>query len=208
MSTVLSKAGLVSLRGPILSFGAMIAAAAAIAASGYFYLQFEKRDDRSSEKSLVQAKARLEAARKEQEDMRTSAETFRILRDRGVLNEELRIDLIEMVDRLKAEYHIAELDYEVSPQRPVQLPGNRAFKAIEVLASRVKFRVQAVHDGDLLGFIDELARHPRSFFNLERCLIKRVEAGALGPLQPRVEAECSLEWITVRDKRIAKAKGP
>ena len=207
MSTILSKSGLVSLRGPLVTFGALVAAGVAIAASSYFYLEFEKRDDRISEKRLAQAKSRLETARKEQEDMRTSAETFRILLDRGVLNEERRIDLIEMVDRLKAQYHIATLDYEVAPQRPVQLPGSRTFKAIEVLASRVKFRVQALHDGDLLGFIDELARDPRSFFNLERCLIARVESGAQGPLQPRVEAECSLEWITVRDKRVAKVKG-
>ena len=207
MSIILSKPGLVSLRGALITFAAMIAAAAAIAVSSYLYLEYERRDDRTSQKRLAQAKARLEVARKEQDDMRTSSETFRILLDRGVLNEERRIDLIEMVDRLKTDHHISALDYEVTPQRPLQLPGNRAFKAIEVLASRVKFRIQAPHDGDLLGFIDELARYPRSFFNLERCNITRIESASQGPLQPRLEADCSLEWITVRDKRVVKAKG-
>ena len=206
MSVLFSKAGLTALRGPLITFGAMITAAAAIAISSYMYLEFERRDDRSMEQRLAQAKARLETARKEQEDMRTSAETFRVLLDRGVLTEERRIDLIEMVDRLKAEYHLTSLDYEVLPQRPLLLPGARAFKAIDVLATRVKFRLQAPHDGDLLGFIDSLSKHPRSFFNLERCVLQRVEAGTQSGVQARVEAECWLEWITVRDKRVVKPK--
>ena len=152
------------------------------------------------------ARVKLDAIRKEREDMRTSAETFRELLDRGMLGEEKRLDLLEMVERLKTEHHVVSLDYEVSPQRALQLPGGRAFNAIEVFASRVRLKVQALHDGDLLGFIDALVKQQRSFFTFDRCVVQRLEAG-VGTARPGVEAECTLEWITVRDKRLGKAKG-
>jgi hypothetical protein len=206
VNVMFSRIGLKALRAPLVTFVSFLAASVVIVAASHYYLEFERRDDKSSEGRMRTARARLDAIRKEREDMRTSAETFRELLDRGMLNEEKRLDLLEMVDRLKTEYHIVSLDYEVLPQRALQLPGGRAFHAIEVFSSRVRLKVQALHDGDLLGFIDGLVKQQRSFFNLDRCVVQRMESGASG-LYPRVEADCAMEWITVRDKRMAKAKG-
>jgi hypothetical protein len=201
-----SRAGLRALRTPLVTFVTFLLASVALVAASHYYLEFEMRDDKSTEGRMRAAKARLDAIRKEREDMRTSAETFRELLDRGMLNEEKRLDLLEMVDRLKADHHVVSLEYEVSPQRALQLPGGRAFNAIEVFSSRVKLKVQSLHDGDLLGFIDGLVRQQRTFFILDKCVVQRMESGS-GAVSARVEADCSLEWITVRDKRMLKAKG-
>lgn len=206
MNVLFTRSGLAALRAPLITFGGLLLASVAIVAGSQYYLDFEKRDDKTSEGRLRAAQARLDAIRKEREDLRTSSETFRELLARGMLNEEKRIDLLEMVDRLKAEHHVVSLDYDVSPQRALQLPGGRAFNAIDVSASRVKLKVQALHDGDLLGFLDGLTKQQQSFFNLDRCVVQRLDGGA-GKLIASVEAECSLEWITVRDKRMAKVKG-
>ena len=206
MSAVFSRAGLKELRAPMITFASILVASIAIVSGSNYYLEYEKRDDKTSEGRMRAAQAKLDAIRKEREDMRTSSETFRELLARGMLNEEKRLDLIEMVDRLKSEHRVVSLDYEVSPQRALQLPGGRAFNAIEVSASRVKFKVQTLHDGDLLGFLDGLIKQQQSFFNLDRCTVQRLDSGAT-KLSPGVEAECTMEWITVRDKRMAKAKG-
>jgi len=83
---------------------------------------------------------------------------------------------------------------------PLQFAGGRYFASIDVLASRVKLRARALHEGDLLGFIDDLTRTPQGFYPVDKCIIRRVEAPA-DTIQPRVEAECTLEWITLREKR-------
>jgi hypothetical protein len=202
---VFSRAGALALRAPLITFFVTLVASAAIVAGSHYYNEFEKRDDKSSQARLREAQMKLDAIRKEREDMRTSSETFRGLLERGMLNEEKRLDLLEMVDRLKAEHHIVSLEYEVLPQRAMQLRGGRTFSAIEVYASRVRLRVLARHDANLLGFIDGLVTQKRSFFNLERCVVQRLDPGATRAAG--VEADCALEWITVRDKRVAPPKG-
>jgi len=206
VKVLFTAAGLKALRTPLATFVGFLAASVTVVALSHYYLDYERRDDKTSDGRMRAAQARLDAVRKEREDMRNSAATFRELLDRGVLNEEKRLDLLEMVDRLKAAHHIVALDYEVAPQRTLQLPGGRAFSAIDVYSSRVRLKVQALHDGDLLGFLDGLIKQQRSFFNLDRCTVQRLESGS-GKLSPSVEADCSMELITVRDKRVAKQKG-
>jgi hypothetical protein len=69
-----------------------------------------------------------------------------------------------------------------------------------VLASRVKLRARALHEGDVVAFVDELSRSRQGFYPVDRCVMRRIE-GSGEMLQPRVEADCWLEWITLKDKR-------
>ena len=126
---------------------------------------------------------------------------FRTLVDRGVLQGENRLDLVDLVNTLRARNQLIALDYEIAPQRPLALAGGRVFASVDVLASRVKLKVRALHEGDVLAFIDGLSRTPQGFYPVDRCTMRRVEATNPDSLQPRVEADCTLEWITLREKR-------
>jgi hypothetical protein len=125
---------------------------------------------------------------------------FSTLVDRGMLQGERRLDLVELVNTLRARHQLAALDYDIAPQRPLTLAGGRGFGSIDVLASRVKLRARALHEGDVLAFIDDLTSTPQGFYPVDRCVMRRVEAPA-DTIQPRVEGECTLEWITLREKR-------
>ena len=72
---------------------------------------------------------------------------------------------------------------------------------MDVLASRVKLRARALHEGDIIGFIDALTRNPQGFYPVDRCTMRRVEVTDPESIQPRVEADCTLEWITLKEKR-------
>jgi hypothetical protein len=78
------------------------------------------------------------------------------------------------------------------------------FASVDVLASRVKLKARALHEGDILAFVDSLTRNPQGFYPIDRCSMKRIEVAAADSLQPRVEADCTLEWITLKEKRVAK----
>jgi hypothetical protein len=117
-----------------------------------------------------------------------------------LLQTESRLDLVDLVNALRARNQLISLDYEIAPQRPLSLPGARVFNSIEVLASRVKLKARALHEGDLLGFIDGLERTPQGFYPIDRCTMRRVETANPDSLAPRVEADCSLEWITLKEK--------
>ena len=81
--------------------------------------------------------------------------------------------------------------------------GGRIFPAVDVLSSRVTLRMRALHEGDILGFVEALAASRQGFFPLDRCQLKRMEAAA-DTLQPRVEAECAFEWITLKEKNASR----
>ena len=205
MNAVFSKDGFKRLRFAWLILVVSIVAAAASAWGSLLYLQKEKRDGIASTRQLAEAQARVDAAKREREDLKDSAVLFQNLVDRGILREESRLDFFERLEKLKVKHRIMDLEFEIAPQRALPLPGGRVFNAVEVLGSRVKIRVQALHEGDALAFLEDLARPPKGFNPISRCALRRIESGASSTPMARIEAECALEWISLKDKRGGRA---
>ena len=201
MSQIMSRAGFLALRGSWALLAASILAGAGIVAGSHWWLEREKRESGNYERRLAEARSRLDAAQRERDSLHESAGVFRGLVERGLLDAERRLDLVERVNALRARHQLIALDYEIAPQRALELAGGRAFAAVDVLASRVKLRMRALHEGDVLGFMQELAASERGFYPVDRCHMRRVEVASPDILQPRIEAECALEWITLRPKR-------
>lgn len=200
MNAVFTKEGFGALRFSWALLVLAIAAAAGIAWASLAYLQKERRDDSASKRQLVEAQARVATAKRERDDLRDSSTVFADLVNRGILKEESRLDLIERLGRLKERHRLIELDYEIQPQRPLPLQGGRVFNAVEVMGSRVRIKARSLHEGDVLAFIEDLVRPPKGFNPASRCSLVRLPAGAV-ELAANVEADCTLEWISLRDKR-------
>ncbi len=199
MNVVFSKEGLKRLRFSWLILGVAIVAAVASVWGSHLYLWKEKRDGLSSKRQLAEALARVEAAKRERDDLKSSAEIFQDLVKRGILGEESRLDFVERLERLKERHRLLGLEFEIAPQRPLPLAGGRVFSAVDVLSSRVKVKVQALHEGDALSFLEDLAKPSKGFNPASRCTLRKLDAGAT--VAARIEAECILEWISLKDKR-------
>lgn len=251
MNMIFTKEGFRALRIVYLATVSGIAASIFLVGSAYLYWQAEKRNNVQSVTAQQEARARLDAARRERDDLRDSEQTYKVITARGVFQPEQRLDLVEAFAALKTRHHLVALEYEVQPQRPLKLSGNTTLVAVDVFGSRIKFKARAFHDGDLVGFLDEFPRMQRGFFPLDRCALKRtteseaaVSAARLNrgqaadgevaanntsvaivrdqtaklpsragdenvpPALAALEAECSLEWITLVDKRNPVAKLP
>jgi hypothetical protein len=199
MSQVFSVNGFRELRFAWALLAVSIAAAAGIVAGSHWYAEKEKRDSADSARRLREASVRAESARRERDNLQQSAEVFRTLVDRGILQNESRLDVVELVNTLRVRYQLL-LDYEIAPQRPLAMPGGRVFPSVDVLASRVKIKARALHEADMLGFIDALETTSRGFYPVDHCTMRRIDVPDPESLQPRVEADCTLEWITLKDK--------
>lgn len=204
MNAVFSREGFRELRGTWALLAISILASVALGVGGKLYLEHDKRQRASSGEKLQQAQARLDAARRERDNLNESADIFRTLVARGLLQGERRLDMVELLNGLRARYQLFALDYEISPQRPLQLAGGRAFPAVDVLASRVKFRLRALHEGDVIGVVEGLAESRHGFFPLDRCTLRRLETPSPDAMQARVEAECAFEWITLKEKNAGR----
>lgn len=205
MKAIFSKEGNRALRLSWAALAIAIAAAVAMGFGSYWYLQKEKRDGVQSARSLQEARASTDAVKREIEDMRTSSKVFQDLLDRGILQDERRLDFIERLDALKVRHRILSLEYDIDPQRPLPLAGGRVFNALEVMGSKVKVRLKALHEGDALAFLEDLAMPARGFHALSKCQLKRVDRVAADVTNARVEAGCTLEWISLKDKGKARA---
>jgi len=200
VSQVFSADGFRALRLSWALLAVSIAAGAGIVAATHWYAARERRDSADTGRRLQEARARVDSARRERDSLQESADVFRTLVDRGVLQSERRMDVVELVNSLRARNQLAALDYEIAPQRVLQLPGGRVYPSLDVLASRVSIRARALHEGDLLGFIDGLEHNMQGFYLPDRCVLRRLEVSDPLSLQPRIEAECTLEWITLKEK--------
>lgn len=202
MKQVFSREGFGSLRASWVILVASIVMAAAVAGGSHWFVERHKRESAALAKRTQEGRVRVETARRERESLEQSADVFRTLVERGLLQSERRLDLVELVNGLRIRHQLFALDYEIGAQRPLPLAGGLAFTAVDVLASRVKLRARALHEGDLLDFIDSLSQSRQGFYPVDRCLIRRTETRGDGnAMQPRVEAECTLEWITLKEKR-------
>lgn len=199
-SQVFSVDGFKALRLSWAMLAISIVAAAAIVAGSHWYGQKEQRDRVDSGRRLQDARGKVEAARRERDSLKESADVFRTLVDRGMLQNERRLDLVELLQGLRVRYQLAAFDYEIAPQRALQLQGGRNYPSVDILASRVKVRARALHEGDLVGFIDALEKNPRGFYPVDHCSMRRLDVTDAQILQPRVEMECTLESITLREK--------
>ena len=99
----------------------IILVAAIVSAAGFVfgttqYLQKEKRDAAGGMRRLQEATARVEAIRRERDSLEHSIEVFRTLVERGVMQPERRLEVIEMVNALRARHRIVSVDYEMAPQ--------------------------------------------------------------------------------------------
>lgn len=201
MSQVFSKTGFHELRISWLVLLASILASVALVGGSQWLLERQKRESAGLAKRTAEGRARVETARRERESLEQSVDVFRTLVERGLLESERRLDLVELVNGLRTKHRLFGLDYEIGAQRILPLAGGLAFTAVDVLASRVKLKARALHEGDVLAFIEALSQSRQGFYPVDRCLIRRLETSAAEALQPRVEADCTLEWITLKEKR-------
>ena len=201
MNQVFTREAFRSLRASWAILAASIAAAATLAGGSHWFVERQERESMAVAQRTQEGRTRVEAARRERESLQQSADVFRTLVERGLLQSERRLDLVELVHGLRTRHQLFGLDYEIGAQRPLPLAGGRAFTAVDVLASRVRLRTRALHEDDLIDFIDALVQSRQGFHPVDRCLIRRLEVRDDATLQPRVEAECTLEWITLKEKR-------
>jgi hypothetical protein len=199
MSQIFNPEGRNELQGAWLRLALAVVAAAGVIGGSHWYYEKERRDSVAMTRRVQDARARLDGARRERDSLVESSDVFRTLVERGLLQGERRLELVELVNQLRSRYQLFGLDYDIAPQRPMVLAGGQSFTAVDVLGSRVKLRLRALHEGDVLGFVSALAQTPHGFYPVDGCTMRRLESTA--DLEAHVEAECTLEWITLQEKK-------
>lgn len=189
-----------SLAGALI----MLAAGGAAVFASVQLLQAEKKNNGAAQASRTEIQSRLSRARDEELEIKKKIARFNELDSRGILGQEQRLDWIETIRGIKSERKLFDIQYEIAPQQPIDaaiLPGNSP--NFDFYSSSMQMKMKLLHEDDLLNFLRDLRASAQAFLRVRRCDVERLpkSAGEIRGLQPQLSADCTIEWITIRERK-------
>ena len=127
---------------------------------------------------------------------------YQDLERQGVIGDEPRLNWVEALERINQSLKLPVLRYEIQPQKPVSMQGNRYdTKIIRVYRSTMSFDAGLLHEGDLLVLLDELRRQTSGRLEVRDCDIKFASSTrgvVFNVRQPNLVALCTVDWYTLK----------
>lgn len=154
-----------------------------------------------AEQQKIQTK--LSRATEEEREIHEKLVDYRGLLARGVIGDERRLEWVETIGQIKSDNKLFEIKYQIEPQRTLDLSGIAPTADVEFRVSALKVEMQLLHEGDLLVFIDGLRHRLKSHVLVRSCAIQRlVRSGQGRGIAPRLRADCVIDLVTIRDKKL------
>ncbi len=149
-----------------------------------------------------QARERLARISEEEREVSERLEVYRRLRELNIIGKERRLDWADSIQRIRLAREMLDVRYRIEPQKLLASIQGKPGK-VEFNASTMRLELALLHEGDLLGFLDDLRGAGNAYVSVRRCDITR--SGSAAPptgtsvLTPRLRAECQIDLITVMD---------
>jgi hypothetical protein len=137
---------------------------------------------------------KLRQVKSEEDEIRWKAAVFDRLAARGVIGEEERLEWIELINEIRDRCRLPEVHYEFAPRRALDGAG-----ASGLYASAMKLRARLLHEEDLIRLLGDLRERAPALIQVKRCELSRLPAADAGnPLRGLLQADCLIDWITLR----------
>jgi len=195
----LSREDLLRLRAAVVASISLIVAGASLVMLTGRWHQAEEDLAHRALTAREDMRSKLVRVRSGQDELHRAIERFRALAAAGVIGEERRLAWSEWVKAIEVSRGLAPVRFEMAPRRPLDpaiAPGTSG--NFEFLASSMRLEMVPLHEGELLGLLDDLHRSPGAFVRPRQCSIERLAAAGEGG---GLKALCMIDWITLREKR-------
>ncbi|WP_019919482.1 hypothetical protein [Methyloversatilis discipulorum] len=183
---------------------ALLALAMALAGAAAVWASTRLAGDvrQAHERALVartEAQRALAGARAEEAEIAAKIDRFRHLVERGAVGTEQRLAWVELIRDARARHQLGAVDYEFSPQRPLDpLIAPPDADQLEAAGSTLRIRMPLLHEGQLIALLDDLAFNASAVVRVRECSVTR--AAVAGDAEQLV-ADCLLDWITFRPRQ-------
>lgn len=150
----------------------------------------------------TQARDRLARISEEEREVAERIEVYRRLRDLHIIGKERRLDWADSIQRIRLAREMLDVRYRIEPQKVLISIAGKPGK-VEFNVSVMRLELALLHEGDLLGFLDDLRNAGNAYVSVRQCAITRSGSGAsptgASVITPRLRAECQIDLITVMD---------
>ncbi len=187
------------LRGSLIGLAVCLLVGGAVVYVSYQYSSAQELEFRNESRKLLTVRGRYQTIDEEERIIEEFLPRFLALEDRGVIGREYRLDWIETLRNASDELKLPELTYTIDTQSlyEAEIPFEEG--AFQIFVSAMKLDLGLLHEGDLPALIARIERDARGLFRVADCSLTRAGAElAFDPTRPNLRANCTLEWLTVR----------
>ena len=147
--------------------------------------------------------------RSEENEIREKSAMFTVLQKRGIIGDEKRLEWVELLKEIRDKRRLIDLQYEIAPQRaldPTPASAAGATSSFSFYSSSMRLQLKLLHEEDLLRLLGDLRRQATALIQVKACSVTRLpfRAGESGT-QGQLQADCQIDWITLRE--VAKTAG-
>lgn len=205
MAALISKDDFRRIRLSLALAVILMLAGGAIVFASLQLLDAEKKSNREALAKRNEIQKKLMRARDEEQEIKQKIARFQELGKRGIIGDEQRLDWVEQIRQIKTARKLFDMQYEISPQRPLDgavAPGTGG--DYEFLASMMQLKIQLLHEEDLLNFLSDLRGMVHAHIRVKDCSVERLpksQGDRGGKAAPQLQAECTIDWITLRQKK-------
>lgn len=195
------------LRNAVLAFLATLAISLVAVLASAWHLRQAHFAEAAQLLERDAARSRLAHAETEKEEIRLYQPQFVELRRKGLVGPERRLDWVEAIRQIQEQRRLLPLTYEIEVQQPYRLETTLPTGDYALLGSRMALHMDLLHELDLLNFLSDLRL--AGTFAVQDCIIRRAggAAPAAGQLAPTLNADCTLNWLTLTPVAPGKALG-
>ena len=206
----MNRDDLESLRIPLVALAVTAIIAAALVYLSGGVLDNAHRLLTQREAQLREARLRIQNAGEEKEMIGRYLGSYQQLARAGFVGDEQRINWLDGLRVANQEAGIFGVEYDISAQRPYAYAAefNTGQLLLQESVMNLKFRL--LHEDDLPRFFGALTHSGAGFYTIDQCSLRRIKAGEAGravQVQPNLNAECELRWLTVKPASAAEKKG-
>ena len=193
------------LRSAALSFLAVLLISLASVALSGWYLRQAHLAEATRLLARDAARSRLNHAEAEKQEIRLYQPQFLALRQKGLVGPERRLDWVEAIRQIHAQRRLLPLSYEIDVQQPYRLETALPTGDYALLGSRMALHMDLLHELDLFNFLADLRQ--AGTFAVQDCSIRRSASAGTGALAPTLNADCTLNWLTLTPVSAARSTG-
>ncbi|MDD2989483.1 MAG: hypothetical protein PHI64_11055 [Zoogloea sp.] len=182
------------LRTPAILGSIMLTAAIGLAGGSHHLLQTAEHRARLTAQSLAQTQHRLRQAEQTANQTQEALSRHASLLRTGISSPPDRVVWIEQLESLRKGISIPQLDYEISPERPLQPTASSTDAPPVLLANTLHVHADLPHEDAFLKFINTLHK-AHAPIRPSRCQLSRQEEAGRAP---GLTVRCDLDWIYLR----------
>jgi hypothetical protein len=138
---------------------------------------------------------KLRRLRGEENEIRRKATLFKQLQVDGVVGEDQRLEWVELLKEIRDQRRLIEIRYEFAQQHALDDARTGSFG---LYASTMKLQARLLHEEDLIYLLDDLRQQARALIQVKRCDVTR-RTNVDDALQGLLQADCLIDWITLRE---------